>query len=639
MYPASLGIDLSAASTVIFAELPPDAAWLAQAEDRCHRKGQRAAVNVTILLAHATDGGAESLDGSADATPDGAAEASSSVRSRLASQVAACRFDARHAAGLKQSERAVRRVTDGPQSKRATSSSRRALIPVDDSPTATAEEEATTQLVAVEDCSVAVEDCSVLAVMADEEAMAVRFECSALSGRIHLFLSPHAAPVTAATSSSAAWWTHHTSFTPDDLPAATAADANATAAATADATAALAAATSPQLPNEVSMPAAADDATLKHRLHKMASTFLCTWRALTAYQRRQLRGRPLQATELSPLTQPASGATHAEDQHGNQSQPVPAALLASSAPSKSPSRRRARPRLEANEGAPEGMVWGVAHVPPRYRASSAMPLALSADGSRALCLACYATLALAPTGLAPSPRPSPTKSVTSDVSSPQKPLRHKRTRPGSPVPDEAAPPASMALAAPAAAGTPSRTSSDAPTIGSPGAPTPAAALARPDDVPEARPLSDAELFCSGSCRANYFGQRCSGSLRRQLGDLDGATCAVCSLDAAAVCQALCEAPPGAARTALLQRLAPRIAASAKLSARLVEAPQLAGNCWHADHVQAVADGGGECSVDNMQVLCVACHQDKSTRERRERREREQRGAGDVPSAYFSGGAP
>ena len=37
------------------------------------------------------------------------------------------------------------------------------------------------------------------------------------------------------------------------------------------------------------------------------------------------------------------------------------------------------------------------------------------------------------------------------------------------------------------------------------------------EAPEAKPLNDAELFCGGSCRADYFARRCSGSLRRQLG--------------------------------------------------------------------------------------------------------------------------
>jgi len=37
----AVGIDLSAASVAIFVELPPDASWLCQAEDRLHRHGQQ----------------------------------------------------------------------------------------------------------------------------------------------------------------------------------------------------------------------------------------------------------------------------------------------------------------------------------------------------------------------------------------------------------------------------------------------------------------------------------------------------------------------------------------------------------------------------------------------------------------------
>lgn len=39
----AVGVDLSAASLAIFVELPPDASWLLQAEDRLHRHGQRQA--------------------------------------------------------------------------------------------------------------------------------------------------------------------------------------------------------------------------------------------------------------------------------------------------------------------------------------------------------------------------------------------------------------------------------------------------------------------------------------------------------------------------------------------------------------------------------------------------------------------
>ena len=33
--------------------------------------------------------------------------------------------------------------------------------------------------------------------------------------------------------------------------------------------------------------------------------------------------------------------------------------------------------------------------------------------------------------------------------------------------------------------------------------------------------------------------------------------------------------------------------------------------WDADHIRAVADGGGECGLENMQTLCLWCHREKT----------------------------
>jgi SNF2 family DNA or RNA helicase len=49
------GLDFSAASMVVFVELPAEVALVRQAEDRAHRKGQAAkAVNVYFLCAQGT---------------------------------------------------------------------------------------------------------------------------------------------------------------------------------------------------------------------------------------------------------------------------------------------------------------------------------------------------------------------------------------------------------------------------------------------------------------------------------------------------------------------------------------------------------------------------------------------------------
>lgn len=42
-----------------------------------------------------------------------------------------------------------------------------------------------------------------------------------------------------------------------------------------------------------------------------------------------------------------------------------------------------------------------------------------------------------------------------------------------------------------------------------------------------------------------------------------------------------------------------------------------GKLWQADHIIPVAEGGGECGLDNMRTLCTPCHK-KVTAELRDR---------------------
>jgi 5-methylcytosine-specific restriction endonuclease McrA len=40
--------------------------------------------------------------------------------------------------------------------------------------------------------------------------------------------------------------------------------------------------------------------------------------------------------------------------------------------------------------------------------------------------------------------------------------------------------------------------------------------------------------------------------------------------------------------------------------------------WEADHIMPVADGGGECGLENYRLLCRACHLSVTLAWRRER---------------------
>ena len=33
--------------------------------------------------------------------------------------------------------------------------------------------------------------------------------------------------------------------------------------------------------------------------------------------------------------------------------------------------------------------------------------------------------------------------------------------------------------------------------------------------------------------------------------------------------------------------------------------------WEVDHIVPVVEGGGECGLDNLQTLCLACHKAKT----------------------------
>ena len=98
-------------------------------------------------------------------------------------------------------------------------------------------------------------------------------------------------------------------------------------------------------------------------------------------------------------------------------------------------------------------------------------------------------------------------------------------------------------------------------------------------------------FCSDWCVHEWRLRTDPGYLRDQVFARDKGICAACKLDTAAEWRRIKRLPPPR-RVGLLRDWG--------LSA-------LRRSLWDADHILAVAEGGGECDLSNLRTLCLKCH--------------------------------
>ncbi|XP_042463395.1 DNA annealing helicase and endonuclease ZRANB3-like isoform X3 [Zingiber officinale] len=126
-----------------------------------------------------------------------------------------------------------------------------------------------------------------------------------------------------------------------------------------------------------------------------------------------------------------------------------------------------------------------------------------------------------------------------------------------------------------------------------------------------------DLFCNLSCFHEYRIRTSQRALREALFRIEQGVCTNCKLD----CHNLvrCIRPLSKAyRKEYIERVAPKLAQKKKLLDKLVHDPK-EGNAWHADHIIPVFKGGGECQLENMRTLCVACHLEVTKAQQLERR--------------------
>src|SRR5260370_1567 len=114
-------------------------------------------------------------------------------------------------------------------------------------------------------------------------------------------------------------------------------------------------------------------------------------------------------------------------------------------------------------------------------------------------------------------------------------------------------------------------------------------------------------FCSDYCVHQWRMRTDPGYLRDQVFVRDRGRCAACSIDTVAAYNVL-KRSRGAARAAGLSLYGMKTITSRR-------------SLWDADHILPVAEGGGQCDLDNLRTLCLLCHRE-ATRELRARLRRQ-----------------
>jgi len=117
-------------------------------------------------------------------------------------------------------------------------------------------------------------------------------------------------------------------------------------------------------------------------------------------------------------------------------------------------------------------------------------------------------------------------------------------------------------------------------------------------------------FCSAKCAKEYQVRVCGNTVRRQLFELEHGQCQLCNLDCHVLYQRLKVLMPSQRRKEIEQ--SPFKYLSWKQKENIVRDPQ-EGQLWQADHIHAVAEGGGECGIENYRTLCTPCHKKETSK--------------------------
>jgi hypothetical protein len=122
-------------------------------------------------------------------------------------------------------------------------------------------------------------------------------------------------------------------------------------------------------------------------------------------------------------------------------------------------------------------------------------------------------------------------------------------------------------------------------------------------------LSAESVYCSQDCaeegRLRRGGMYASVRIRSAVFALEGGKCSLCKINAHALFDQIRALQP-AERLNKLLAVNWKLPKSSKAMENILNNPK-EGDFWQADHIHAVAEGGGACGLDNLRTLCTPCH--------------------------------
>ncbi|XP_061861169.1 DNA annealing helicase and endonuclease ZRANB3 isoform X7 [Colius striatus] len=122
-------------------------------------------------------------------------------------------------------------------------------------------------------------------------------------------------------------------------------------------------------------------------------------------------------------------------------------------------------------------------------------------------------------------------------------------------------------------------------------------------------------FCSHTCQEDFSIRSSQSYLRTKVFEIEHGVCQFCHQNAQELYLSVRDAPKSQ-RKELLESSWMSHLPLGQLNEMITNPTE--GQFWQADHIRPVYSGGGQCSLENLQTLCTACHRERTAQQAKER---------------------